>query len=208
MNRLSQSLRNDIFNGQAASSRQPGEVSISRLAIPAREDAPAAAQPLLDAVEKQLGVVPNLFRLVATSPATLEGYLGLNAALGRTLDAKTRERIAIAVAQANGCDYCLSAHTYLGLNLAKIDEAEIALNRAGHSGDAKADAAIVFARQVLAARGKVSEADIAAVRLVGFSEAQVIEIVASVALNVLTNYINNVAETDIDFPVVLAAQAA
>ncbi|RUN75147.1 carboxymuconolactone decarboxylase family protein [Sphingomonas sp. TF3] len=181
---------------------------MSRLAIPAREDAPAAAQPLLDAVERQLGVVPNLFRLVATSPATLEGYLGLNAALGRTLDAKTRERIAIAVAQANGCDYCLSAHTYLGLNLAKIDEAEIALNRAGHSGDAKADAAIVFARQVLAARGKVSEADIAAVRLVGFSEAQVIEIVASVALNVLTNYINNVAETDIDFPVVLAAQAA
>ena len=181
---------------------------MSRLAIPAREDAPAAAQPLLAAVEKQLGVVPNLFRLVATSPAALEGYLGLNAALGRTLDVKTRERIAITVAQANGCDYCLSAHSYVGPNLAKIDDAEITLNRAGHSGDAKADAAIVFARQVLAARGKVSEADIAAVRLVGFSEAQVIEIVASVALNVLTNYINNVAETDIDFPVVLAAQAA
>ncbi|MDH7971578.1 carboxymuconolactone decarboxylase family protein [Sphingomonas sp. AR_OL41] len=181
---------------------------MSRLAIPAREDAPAAAQPLLDAVEKQLGVVPNLFRLVATSPAALEGYLGLNAALGRTLDAKTRERIAITIAQANGCDYCLSAHSYLGLNLAKIDETEIALNRAGHSGDAKADAAVVFARQVLAARGKVSDADIAAVRLAGFSEAQVIEIVASVAVNVLTNYINNVAETDIDFPIVLAAQAA
>jgi uncharacterized peroxidase-related enzyme len=181
---------------------------MSRLAIPAREDAPAAAQPLLAAVEKQLGVVPNLFRLVATSPAALEGYLGLNAALGRTLDVKTRERIAITVAQANGCDYCLSAHSYLGLNLAKIDDAEITLNRAGHSGDAKADAAIIFARQVLAARGKVSDTDIAAVRLAGFSEAQVIEIVASVALNVLTNYINNVAETDIDFPVVLTAQAA
>ncbi|MES2020456.1 MAG: carboxymuconolactone decarboxylase family protein [Pseudomonadota bacterium] len=181
---------------------------MSRLAIPAREDAPAAAQPLLAAVEKQLGVVPNLFRLVATSPAALEGYLGLNAALGRTLDVKTRERIAITVAQANGCDYCLSAHSYVGLNLAKIDDAEITLNRAGHSGDAKADAAIVFARQVLAARGKVNDADIAAVRLAGFSEAQVIEIVASVALNVLTNYINNVAETDIDFPVVLTAQAA
>lgn len=181
---------------------------MSRLTIPAREDAPAAAQPLLDAVEKQLGVVPNLFRLVAISPAALEGYLSLNAALGRTLDAKTRERIAITIAQANGCDYCLSAHSYLGLNLAKIDEAEITLNRAGHSGDAKADAAVVFARQVLASRGKVGDADIAAVRLAGFSEAQVIEIVASVALNVLTNYINNVAETEIDFPVVLAAQAA
>lgn len=181
---------------------------MSRLTIPAREDAPLKSQPLLDAVEKQLGVVPNLFRLVGSSTAALEGYLGLNSALGRTLDAKTRERIALAVAQANGCDYCLSAHTYLGLNLAKIDDAEIALNRAGHSGDAKADAALVFARKVLDTRGRVSDADLAAVRLAGFSETHVIEIVASVALNVLTNYVNNVAQTDIDFPVVLAAQAA
>ena len=181
---------------------------MSRLTIPSREDAPAKSQPLLDAVEKQLGVVPNLFRLVGSSPAALEGYLGLNGALGRTLDAKTRERIALAVAQANGCDYCLSAHTYLGLNLAKLDDTEIALNRTGHSADAKADAALVFARKVLDARGRVSDGDVAAVRLAGFSEPQVIEIVASVALNVLTNYINNVAETDIDFPVVLAAQAA
>ena len=181
---------------------------MSRLTIPSRTEAPAKSQPLLDAVEKQLGVVPNLFRLVGSSPAALEGYLGLNGALGRTLDAKTRERIALAVAQANGCDYCLSAHTYLGLNLAKIDDTEIALNRTGHSADAKADAALVFARRVLDSRGRVSDADLAAVRLAGFTEPQVIEIVASVALNVLTNYINNVAETDIDFPVVLAAQAA
>ena len=181
---------------------------MSRLNIPTRADAPAKSQPLLDAVEKQLGVVPNLFLLVGSSPAALEGYIGLNGALGRTLDAKTRERIALAIAQANGCDYCLSAHTYLGLNLAKIDSAEIALNRTGHSADAKADAALVFARRVLDARGRVSDADLAEVRLAGFSEPQVIEIVATVALNVLTNYINNVAETDIDFPVVLAAQAA
>lgn len=181
---------------------------MSRLTIPTREDAPLKSQPLLDAIEKQLGVVPNLFRLMGSSTAALEGYLGVNSALGRTLDAKTRERIALAVAQANGCDYCLSAHTYLGLNLAKIDDAEIALNRAGHSGDAKADAALVFARKVLDTRGRVSDADLAAVRLAGFSEPQVIEIVASVALNVLTNYVNNVAQTDIDFPVVLAAQAA
>ena len=181
---------------------------MSRLTIPTRDDAPAKSQLLLDAVEKQLGVVPNLFRLVGSSPAALEGYLGLNGALGRTLDAKTRERIALAVAQANGCDYCLSAHTYLGLNLAKIDDAEIARNRAGHSGDAKADAALVFARRVLETRGHVSDGDLATVRIAGFTEPQVIEIVASVALNVLTNYVNNVAETDIDFPVVLAAQAA
>lgn len=181
---------------------------MSRIAIPAREDAPEKSQPLFDAVEKQLGVVPNLFRLIGNSPAALEGYLGLNGALGRTLDAKTRERIALAIAQANGCDYCLSAHAYLGLNLAKIDDAEIALNRAGHSGDAKADAAVVFARKVLDTRGRVSDAELAAVRLAGFTEAQVIEIVAAVAVNVLTNYVNNVADTDIDFPVVLAAEAA
>jgi uncharacterized peroxidase-related enzyme len=181
---------------------------VSRIAIPAREDAPEKSQPLFDAVEKQLGVVPNLFRLIGNSPAALEGYLGLNGALGRTLDAKTRERIALAIAQANGCDYCLSAHAYLGLNLAKIDDAEIALNRAGHSGDAKADAAVVFARKVLDTRGRVSDAELAAVRLAGFTEAQVIEIVAAVAVNVLTNYVNNVADTDIDFPVVLAAEAA
>ncbi len=181
---------------------------MSRLTIPARENSAPGSQPMLDAVEKQLGIVPNLFRLVGTSPAALEGYLGLSGALARTLDAKTRERIALAIAQANGCDYCLSAHTYLGLNLVKIDGAEIALNRAGRSGDAKADAAVVFARKVLDTRGKVSDADLAAVRLAGFTEAQVIEIVASVALNVLTNYVNNVARTDIDFPEVQAAGAA
>ncbi len=181
---------------------------MSRLTIPTRETVPAKSQPILDAVEKQLGMVPNLFRLVGSSPAALEGYVGLNGALGQTLDAKTRERIALAVAQANGCDYCLSAHTYLGLNLAKIDDAEIALNRTGHSADAKADAALIFARQVLDTRGNVSDADLAAVRLAGFSEPQVIEIVANVAVNVLTNYINNVAQTDIDFPVVEARSAA
>jgi uncharacterized peroxidase-related enzyme len=194
--------------GRPHAAASQGENPVSRIAIPAREDAPATSQSLFDAVEKQLGVVPNLFRLVGLSPAALEGYIGLNGALGRTLDAKTRERISLAVAQANGCDYCLSAHTYLGLNLAKIDDTEIALNRNGHSGDAKADAALVFARKVLDTRGRVSDADLAAVRLAGFSDAQVIEIVVSVALNVLTNYVNNVAETDIDFPVVRAAQAA
>jgi len=177
---------------------------MSRIAIPTREDAPAAAQPLLDAVGKQLGVVPNLFRLVALSPAALQGFLGLNGALTKALDVKTRERIALAVAQVNGCDYCLSAHTYLGLNLAKLGEAEVALNRAGASSDPKADAAVRFAAIVTQARGKVSDADLAAVRAAGFSYAQIIEIVVVVAENVLANFVNLVADTDIDFPVVRA----
>ena len=181
---------------------------MSRIAVPTRDAAPAASQPILDAVNKQLGVVPNLFRLVSLSPAALTGMTSLGGALAKTLDVKTRERIAIATAQVNGCDYCLSAHTYLGLNLAKITPEEISLNRAGTSGDAKADGAVRFAAKVAQHRGKVSDADIAAVKLAGFSEAQIIEIVAVVAENFSTNLINNVAQTDIDFPVVLTAEAA
>lgn len=180
---------------------------MSRIALPAPENTPAKSQPLLDGVKAQLGTVPNLFRLIALSPAALEAYLGFSAALGKTLDAKTRERIALTVAQVNGCDYCLSAHTYLATNLAKLDAAEIAANRNGHSTDARADAAVAFAKKVAEARGKVSEADIAAVKLAGFTDAQIVEIVANVAINVLTNFVNNVAETDIDFPIVRAKAA-
>jgi uncharacterized peroxidase-related enzyme len=181
---------------------------MSRITTPAREDVPAAAAPLLDAVEKQLGVVPNMYRTVAQSPAALQALLSLSGALARTLDVKTRERIAIAVAQENGCDYCLSAHSYIGLNLAKLDGAEVALNRKGASGDPKADAAVRFAVKVVKTMGGVADADLAAVRAAGFSDAQVVEIVSVVSENILTNLLNKVAQTDIDFPAVHAAEAA
>jgi uncharacterized peroxidase-related enzyme len=174
-----------------------------RLKMPATvASSPAASQPLLEAVNKQLGSVPNLFRLVANSPAALEGYLGLSAALGKgTLPAATRERIALAVAEINGCTYCLSAHTYLGKNLAKLDDAEILANRNGHSNDPKADSAVHFATQVTKARGHISDDDLRAVMLAGYDEAQVVEIVLHIALNSFTNYVNEVAGTAIDFPV-------
>ena len=177
---------------------------MSRLPIPAREDAPEASKPILDAVNKQLGVVPNMFRLFAASPAALTGLTSLSGAVAKTLDLKTRERIALAVAQVNGCNYCLSAHTYLGLNLAKITSEEVELNRKGASGDQKADAAVRFALKVTESRGHVSDEDLAAVRKAGYTDAQVIEIVSVVAENTFTNLINNVAQTEIDFPVVQA----
>lgn len=181
---------------------------MSRIAIPATVDAaPAASQPLLEAVRKQLGVVPNLFRLVGRNPAALEGYLGLFNALGKgSLPLATRQRIAVAVAQVNGCDYCLSAHTYLGKNLAKLDDAELASNRNGTSNDPKADAAVRFAVKVARERGQVSDRDLAAVKAVGYDDAEIIEIVLHVALNTWTNYVNLVADTDIDFPVVRARE--
>ena len=175
---------------------------MSRLHTPASiEAAPAAAQPLLAATRKALGSVPNVFRVIANSPAALEGFLGLNGALGKgALDAKTRERIALAVAEVNACGYCLSAHTYLGRNLAKLDDAEITANRNGASNDPKADAAVRFAVKVVRQRGHVTDADVAAVKAAGYDDAHVVEIVAHVALNTLTNYVNEVAKTEIDFP--------
>lgn len=180
-----------------------------RIDAPTIETAPAASQPQLAAVKKQLGIVPNLFRTVAHSPAALEGYLSLNGALAKgSLDAATRERIALAIAEFNGCQYCLAAHTYIGKNLAKLSDGEIESNRRGRSSDAKADAAVVFAVKVISTRGHVSEADLSAVRAAGLTEADIIEIIAHVALNTLTNYVNEVAETIVDFPAVSGLKAA
>lgn len=171
--------------------------------------APERSRPLLEAVNKQLGVVPNMFRSIALSPAALEGYLGMSGALSKgTLPAATRERIAPAVAKVNGCDYCLSAHAYLGKNLAQLDDAEIEANRSGACNDRKADAAVRFAAQERRNRGNVDEAALSEVRLAGYTDAQIIEIVQHVALNTWTNYFNEVFGTDIDFPVVEARKAA
>jgi uncharacterized peroxidase-related enzyme len=183
---------------------------MTRIATPASiAEAPEASRALLDAVVKQLGSAPNMFRSIALSPQALEGHLGLFGALGKgALPAATRERIALAVAEVNGCGYCLSAHTYLGRNLAKLDDAEITANRNGASNDPKADAAVRFAAEVARERGHVSDADFAAVRRAGYTDAQIIEIVSHVALNTWTNYFNVVFQTEIDFPVVRARTAA
>ncbi len=183
---------------------------MSRIPTPATIAAsPAASQPLLLAVEQLLGTVPNLFRLAATSPAALEGYLGMMGALSKgALPAATRERVALAVAEVNGCGYCLAAHAYLGKNLAKLSDDEIAANRAGGSTDLKADAAVRFAVLVTRARGHVDATALQAVRTAGYSDAQVIEIVQHVALNTWTNYLNEVAGTVIDFPAVPALETA
>lgn len=177
---------------------------MSRISTPSNiEAAPEASRDSLEAVNKLLGSVPNMFRIIANSPQTLEGFLGLNGALGNgSLDAKTRERIALAVAEINGCHYCLAAHSYLGANLAKLSAAEISANRRGSSGDAKAAIAVGFAAKIAHNRGKVSDSDLEAVRAAGYSDAEIVEIVGHVAVNTLTNYINEVLGTDIDFPVV------
>ncbi|WP_407050947.1 carboxymuconolactone decarboxylase family protein [Methyloraptor flagellatus] len=174
--------------------------------IPALD--PAAVQgkagDLLGAVQKSLGLTPNLFRVLANAPAALEGVLGLNGALsGGRLPARSREAIAITVAEMNGCDYCLSAHTAIGKNLG-LGEAQVSAARQGLSEDPKLQAALVFARTVVLSKGRVSDAEVNRVRAAGLDDGAIVEIVAHVAMNILTNYLNNVAETEIDFPVVRA----
>jgi uncharacterized peroxidase-related enzyme len=153
-----------------------------RIAIP--DQTPAGSRPLLDGVHKQLGVVPNLMKVLSSSPAALGGYLNLNGALSKgALDSKTGERIALAVAGINRCGYCLAAHTYLGKNVAKLDDPEIAANRNGTSSDARAGAAVHFAVRIVQARGHVTDADVQAVRRAGFGDSEIMEIVVHVALN-------------------------
>lgn len=163
-------------------------------------NATGKAKQLLDAVNAKLGLTPNLMRTLATAPAALEGYLNLNGALASgMLDAKFREQIALAVAQANSCEYCLAAHTALG-SLAGLQAGEIAASRSSRSSDAKRDAGLKFAQAIVVQRGEVSDADLNKIRTAGYSDGDITEIVANVALNIYTNYINHVAQTSVDFP--------
>jgi uncharacterized peroxidase-related enzyme len=174
----------------------------------ALETAPARTQQQLQAVGKQLGMIPNLMKTMANSPSVLTAYLGFSAALaGDSLEPALREQLSVAVAQANHCDYCLSAHTAIGKSIGLTD-GQLAASRTGIGTDAKSTAALKFALKVLETRGQVADSDLAAVRAAGFNDAQVSEIVAHVALNVLTNYFNNVAGTEVDFPKVSYATAS
>jgi uncharacterized peroxidase-related enzyme len=181
---------------------------MSRIAIPTRDEAPAESKPFLDAVGKQLGFVPNLHRLMSLSPAALVGWVGLQSQLAKALDAKTRDAIALAVSEVDGCNYCLAAHSHIAATFAKITPEEIALNREGRSKDPKREAAARFAKTLIEARGHVGDADIKSVRAAGFSDAQIVEIIALSAQFLLTNFMNNVADTDIDFPRVSPAHSA
>ncbi|HTN50397.1 MAG TPA: carboxymuconolactone decarboxylase family protein [Burkholderiaceae bacterium] len=173
---------------------------MSRIPAIDPKTASGAAKPLLDAVQSALGVTPNLFRVLAQSPKALEGFLGLyGAAAGFTLDKATQERIALAVAESNACDYCLAAHTAIGRG-AGLSSEEVRLNRRGTSADSRAAAFVALAKAVNDKVGAVSEAEFDAARASGISDAEMVEVVAAVAINVFTNALNKLARTDIDFP--------
>ncbi len=158
------------------------------------------ARPLLDAVQAQLGITPNFIRVLANSPKALEGFLGLyGAAAGFSLDKATQERIALTIAEGNGCQYCVSAHTAIGRH-AGLSNDEMALNRQGRSGDAKAAAVVAFARALNDNLGEVTSAEFDAARQAGISDGEIVEVIATVALNIFTNVLGKATRVEIDFP--------
>ncbi|MBF8746759.1 carboxymuconolactone decarboxylase family protein [Pseudomonas putida] len=159
------------------------------------DQAPAGSRAALEGIQKGLGFIPNTFKTLAHSPAALNAYLGLAQALGKiSLSAAEREVVALATSQINGCDYCLAAHTFFGAKAGLSDEA-IAQAR---NGTLSAIAAL--AHQITESRGQLSDDQIAAARQAGLTDGKIIEVVAQTTLLTLTNYLNNIAATEIDFP--------
>ena len=164
----------------------------------------AAATPeaaaLFTAIKGKIGMVPNLYRVAANQPAVLAGMLGLNEALaGGSFDARTREAIALAVAGANSCDYCASAHAAISAGL-KVSPEAIDAHLGGRSDDPRTASILRLALVIVQARGIVENADLDAARDAGLSDSEIVETIANVVANIFTNYLNHVAETDIDFP--------
>lgn len=163
-------------------------------------DASGSARQLLDAVLADWGMIPNVVGTLARAPVALEGYLSLSEALsGGVLSPELREQIAVTVAEVNGCNYCLAAHSAVAATVGLSQEAVMDARR-GVSPDRKVEAVLHFARQVVQRRGWVDDDDLAHLRDAGLGDREIVEIVANVAMNTLTNYLNHVAGTEVDFP--------
>lgn len=181
---------------------------MSRIPAVNPASSPSETRAVLDVIHKAFGVTPNLFRVAANSAAALNAMVQMNGALSKGfLSAKTRESIALAVAEVNKCDYCLSAHTAIGTG-AGLTADDIGRAREGEASDPKTAAILHFAQLVIRNRAQVGNSDIAELKSAGVNDAEIAEIMGNIAFNVYTNYLNIVADTDIDFPAVRARAAA
>lgn len=181
---------------------------MARIKTVTKDQAPAASQPMLDGIQKKLGRVPNLLATLAQSPAALATYLNLNDAIAKgSLGAGVREQLAVAIANESGCEYCASAHTAIG-KMSGVPADELARNLRGQATDPKVQAGIDLARAIVEKRGFVEDADLAAARKGGLSDAEVLEVLAVTVTNLFTNYANHLIQTENDFPKVELAQTA
>lgn len=173
---------------------------MSRINLLNRDDVPEASRPVLDAVTKKLGFIPNVFRLMSASPAVLTGFVDLQKALSTTLDLATRDAIALVVSEVNGCYHCVAARSYMAVRLDQASTGEIAPDRHEPSNDTQVGAAARFAAKVVETHGHIGNTDMADVRDAGFEDRQILEIVALAIQFSMANLMNNVAGTEIDFP--------
>ena len=170
------------------------------------KEATGRSKELFEGIQAKLGMVPNMMRTMGNSSVVLEGYLNLSEILGKgSLGGKLGELLALTVAENNACNYCLSAHSFIGEKLVGIDTETLEAAREAINNDPKIAAALQFAKTLIEKNGRVSAEDVDTVKAAGYTDGAVGEIVAHVALNIFTNYFNNTANTDIDFPVVEAA---
>lgn len=181
---------------------------MSRIPQVTPEAANNEQRELYQAITAQLGMVPNFLKVFANSPSALRAFLGLHTIAGEgSLDPQTRERIALALAEKNACQYCVSAHTAIGRK-AGLSSEEMEANRAGGSHDAKADAAVRFARALAEHSGDITAAELLAVRNAGYSDAAIVEIITHVGMNILTNILGKASRVEIDFPTVELKKAS
>ncbi|WFU13283.1 peroxidase-related enzyme (plasmid) [Rhizobium sp. CB3090] len=180
---------------------------MTRTTVLTPEKVPAASKETFDAFTRNIGFTPNMMAAFAQSPIAFNAWAALLGSLSKALDVRTRDSIGLAVSEVNGCNYCLTVHSFTAEHMAKQSADEIILARKGHANDPKRDAAVQFARKVIETRGQVGDADLQTVRDAGFTEANIIEIVALVAMYTLTNLFNNVFDPDKDFPAVAPAGA-
>lgn len=166
------------------------------------EQVPADSKSAPDTFIKNIGFTANMMATFAQSPIAFNAWATLLGSLSKALDVKTCDSIGLAVSEVNGCNYCLTVHSFTAEHMAKLSADEIVLARKGHANDPKRDAAVQFARKIIETRGKVSDADLKTVRDAGYPDANVMEIVALVAMYSLTNFLNNVFDPEEDFPAV------
>lgn len=164
------------------------------------------SKELFNAVQKKVGFIPNLIKVLGNSPATLQAYLSLGEITSNgQFSNKFREKLALAIGEENQCDYCLSAHTAIG-KMNGLSNIETEESRQGNSEDAKERAALQFAQLVTRERGQVNDKAIEKVKSAGYNDEEILEIVLNVVSNTLTNYVNHLANTEVDFPKVTAGE--
>ncbi|MBG0830082.1 peroxidase-related enzyme [Planomonospora sp. ID67723] len=174
---------------------------MSRVPLIDPATATGAAAEQLAATQQTMGLTPNMARALANSPAALKGFLGLFGALKQgTLPPALQERLALAIAEANGCSYCLSAHTMVARNVVKLPQAEIEAARHGRSAEPKDQAALSLALAITRNRGPVEKEVFDAARQAGLSDEEIVEVIANVARNIFTNYVNEALEVDVEWP--------